>query len=149
MILESDPRIGHASSMSSATPAAFLSAMSITTTSASCLSDTPRATVAPTLPAPPTTVTLRFISAPSSRATYHGGRGGRGGSTLPFNLLLRAFLRGFVSSWLHFRACASAVVAILHIRDNRVPELRRAQLRRAVHQTGEIVGDALGGDRAI
>src|SRR6478736_5491821 len=47
--------------MSSATPAAFLSAISITTTSASCLSATPRATVAPTLPEPPTTVTLRFI----------------------------------------------------------------------------------------
>src|SRR5438552_903946 len=47
--------------MSSATPAAFLSAMSITTTSASCLSAMPRATVAPTLPAPPTTVTFRFI----------------------------------------------------------------------------------------
>src|SRR5437870_12309487 len=59
------PHTGHASNMSSATPAAFLSAMSITTTSASCLSDTPRATVAPTLPAPPTTVTLRFINAPS------------------------------------------------------------------------------------
>src|SRR5437764_10905235 len=38
--------------------------MSITTTSASCFSATPRATVAPTLPAPPTTVTLRFIAAP-------------------------------------------------------------------------------------
>src|SRR5439155_22204829 len=65
MILESDPQIGHASNMSSATPAAFLSAISMTTTSASCLSATPRATVAPTLPAPPTTVTLRFIPAPS------------------------------------------------------------------------------------
>src|SRR3982074_468893 len=53
--------MGHASSMSSARPAAFLSAMSMTTTSASCLSAIPRATVAPTLPAPPTTVTLRFI----------------------------------------------------------------------------------------
>src|SRR3954453_20390219 len=50
--------------MSSATPAAFLSAMSMTTTSASCLSATPRATVAPTFPAPPTTVTFRFLSAP-------------------------------------------------------------------------------------
>src|SRR2546427_9510447 len=60
--------MGHASSMSSATPAAFLSAMSITTTSASDLSATPRATVAPTLPAPPTTVTFRFMSAPSDDA---------------------------------------------------------------------------------
>ena len=33
----------------------------MTTTSASCFSATPRATVAPTFPAPPTTVTLRFI----------------------------------------------------------------------------------------
>src|SRR5260370_444198 len=38
--------------------------MSMTTTSASCLSATPRATVAPTFPAPPTTVTLRFIRSP-------------------------------------------------------------------------------------
>src|SRR4029453_4079313 len=59
---ESEPQIGQASSMWSATPAAFWSAMSITTTSASDLSATPRATVAPTLPAPPTTVTFRFIS---------------------------------------------------------------------------------------
>src|SRR4051812_14679322 len=58
------PHTGHASSMSSATPAAFLSAMSMTTTSARFLSATPRATVAPTFPAPPTTVTLRFMSAP-------------------------------------------------------------------------------------
>src|SRR5213595_2641274 len=36
--------------------------MSMRTTSASCFSATPRATVAPTFPAPPTTVTLRFIS---------------------------------------------------------------------------------------
>src|SRR5262245_34568569 len=61
---ESEPQIGQASSMSSATPAAFWSAMSITTTSASDLSAIPRATVAPTLPAPPTTVTFRFIRAP-------------------------------------------------------------------------------------
>src|SRR3954470_4900831 len=52
--------------MSSAMPAAFCSAMSITTTSARFLSATPRATVAPTFPAPPTTVTLRFMSAPDS-----------------------------------------------------------------------------------
>src|SRR5436190_13175147 len=71
MILESDPRIGHASSMSSATPAAFLSAMSTTTTSASCLSAIPRATVAPTFPAPPTTVTFRFIASSSQRSSSH------------------------------------------------------------------------------
>ena len=47
--------------MSSATPAAFVSAMSTITTSASSFCATTRATVAPTLPAPPTTVTFRFI----------------------------------------------------------------------------------------
>ena len=47
--------------MSSPTPAAFDSAISMMTTSASSLSAMARATVAPTLPAPPTTVTLRFI----------------------------------------------------------------------------------------
>src|ERR1051325_877682 len=41
--------------------------MWMTTTSASRLSATPRATVAPTLPAPPTTVTFRFIPSPSKR----------------------------------------------------------------------------------
>src|SRR5437762_5608247 len=48
--------------MSSATPAAFWSAMSMMTTSASSLSAIARATVAPTLPAPPTTVTFLFIA---------------------------------------------------------------------------------------
>src|SRR6476660_1152963 len=47
--------------MSSAIPAAFSAAMSTTTTSASSLTAIARATVAPTFPAPPTTVTLRFI----------------------------------------------------------------------------------------
>src|SRR5215210_1012643 len=50
--------------MSSPTPAALVSAMSMITTSASSLSAIARATVAPTLPAPPTTVTLRFIRVP-------------------------------------------------------------------------------------
>src|SRR3954467_11004667 len=48
--------------MSSATPFAFCSAMSMMTTSASSLSAMARATVAPTLPAPPTTVTFLFIA---------------------------------------------------------------------------------------
>src|SRR5690242_10827404 len=39
--------------------------MSTTTTSASSLSATARATVAPTFPAPPTTVTFRFMQLPS------------------------------------------------------------------------------------
>src|SRR5919204_856378 len=45
--------------------------MSTTTTSASPLSAMPRATVAPTLPAPPTTVTFRFMSAPESPPRLH------------------------------------------------------------------------------
>src|SRR5919204_265393 len=48
--------------MSRPTPAAFDSAMSMMTTSASSFSAIWRATVAPTLPAPPTTVTLRFMN---------------------------------------------------------------------------------------
>jgi hypothetical protein len=51
--------------MSSATPAAFCSAMSMMTTSASDFSAIYRATVMPTLPAPPTTVTLRFMNSSS------------------------------------------------------------------------------------
>src|SRR4051795_5638600 len=61
MMRESDPSIGHASYMSSATPFAFWSAMSMMTTSASSLSAMARATVAPTAPAPPTTVTFLFM----------------------------------------------------------------------------------------
>ncbi len=57
----SDPSIGLAWYMSSASPLAFWSAMSMTTTSASSLTAMARATVAPTLPAPPMTVTFRFI----------------------------------------------------------------------------------------
>src|SRR5688572_14299102 len=60
----SDPMIGQVSRISSATPAAFWSAISTITTSASSFSAMLRATVAPTLPAPPTTVTLRFIETP-------------------------------------------------------------------------------------
>ena len=48
--------------MSSATPAALVSAMSTMTTSASSFCAIARATVAPTLPAPPTTVTFRFMA---------------------------------------------------------------------------------------
>src|SRR5437762_11951918 len=117
MILESDPRIGHASSMSSATPAAFLSAMSMTTTSASCLSATPRATVAPTLPAPPTTVTLRFIrisskvDQPSSRRHEEKNEGHEAflffkREFVPFVLLLRV-LREEGSSHYIFEMIAS------------------------------------------
>src|SRR3982074_2144044 len=114
--------MGHASSMSSARPAAFWSAMSITTTSASCFSAMPRATVAPTLPAPPTTVTLRFI---------------RRSSFYDCSLCV-----------LCFRALPSVSLS-LHILDDVVPELRCLQLRRAVHQAREVVRHALGGDRAF
>src|SRR5437762_14062298 len=115
MILESDPRIGHASSMSSATPAAFLSAMSMTTTSASCLSASPRATVAPTLPAPPTTVTLRFISISWLKALHHGGHGGHRGTQLTKGLTSASFV-------------SSVVESLLHVADDSVRELRRLQL---------------------
>src|SRR6476659_811892 len=78
------------------------------TTSASCLSATPRATVAPTLPAPPTTVTLRFMPAP-----------------------------------------AFVIACLLHVLDHSVPERRRLQLGRAVHQPREVVGYPPGGNRAL
>src|SRR5476649_660503 len=130
MTRESDPYTGHASRMSSATPAAFLSAMSMTTTSASCFSATPRATVAPTFPAPPTTVTLRFILSLLSRRSTRNPRNPQKTS-------------GSACS-----ACSALYVA-LHVLDNGVGELRRLQFRRAVHLAGEVVGDALGGDRAV
>src|SRR3989442_12781925 len=101
----SDPVIGQDWKMSSATPAAFWSAISTTTTSASPLSAMHRAAVAPTFPAPPTTVTFRFIGSPE---------------------------------W-----------TLLHTCNNRVRELRGAQLRRACHLAREIVGDLLGGDRPV
>src|SRR5690606_17509614 len=88
--------------MSSARPLAFWSAMSIRTTSASSFTAIARATVAPTFPAPPTTVTLRFMRLP----------------------LLQA-------------GCPSQVL------DDRVGELRRAQLRRALHQACQVVRDPL------
>src|ERR1700716_3290936 len=103
--------------MSRAIPVAFLSAMSMTTTSASDLSATPRATVAPTFPAPPTTVTFRFIRCSSNKQT----------------ILLRVLsaLRGKTSR---------------HVFDDRVGKLRRLQFSGAVHQAREVVGDAPAGD---
>src|SRR5213592_4245252 len=102
--------------MSSATPAAFLSAMSMTTTSASCLSATPRATVAPTFPAPPTTVTLRFICF-SCHDDQRRTRGNR-----------REHSPCFSAS----SAGSALYVVVLHILDNGVGELRRLQFRGAV-----------------
>src|SRR5262249_45836007 len=94
--------------------------MSITTTSASCLSATPRATVAPTFPAPPTTITLRFISAPVEKALRL--------PRLP---------------------CPPRQRLCLHVVDDGVPEFRCLQFGCAVHQPREVVRHALGGDRAV
>src|SRR6185436_1220230 len=101
--------------------------MSMTTTSASCFSATPRATVAPTFPAPPTTVTFRFIGLipPAS------------GFSLRASGNARSLKSGVWS------------LAPLHFFDYRVPELRRADLGRIVHQAREIVRDVLGRDRSV
>src|SRR5215468_5743971 len=101
--------------------------MSITTTSASCLSATPRATVAPTFPAPPTTVTLRFIEAAPrfliGTRTHKGNirtrEGTQGG--LPLAPLL-------------------PFVPLSHVLNDVVAELGGLQLGRAVHQAREVVG---------
>src|SRR4051812_23085360 len=127
----SEPQTGAASSMSSATPAAFWSAMSMMTTSASCLSATPRATVAPTLPAPPTTVTLRFIVAPAAKNAKKG-RDRKAG-----------VLRGLCGRDSALRSLR------LHVRDNVVAELGRLQLGGALGQPREVVGDPPRGDRAF
>src|SRR5213083_366510 len=108
--------------MSSATPAAFLSAMSMTTTSASCLSAIPRATVAPTFPAPPTTVTLRFI-----RRTPPG-----------FELQASGLV------WSPKPGARSLTSS--HVLDHRIPELGGADFSGIVHQAGEVVRDAFGGN---
>src|SRR5574342_1371784 len=102
--------------------------MSTTTTSASCFSAIPRATVAPTFPAPPTTVTFRFITRSSRRARTKA------------TTKTRKHRRVFV---------AASVLVLLHMTDNGVPELRRLQLRRAVHETREVVGHPPGGNRAV
>src|SRR5207249_4603703 len=108
--------------ISSAMPASFWSAMSMTTTSASCLSATPRATVAPTLPAPPTTVTLRFML-----------------STLLDTTRAESFVTSVV-----IRRDES-----FHIRDDGVRELGSLQLFGADHLSREIVGDVLLRDRFL
>src|SRR5215472_15374328 len=124
--------------MSSATPAAFLSAISMTTTSASCLSATPRATVAPTLPAPPTTVTLRFIRVSSNSITFHHEDTKE--TRRPLSFLVQSQFVSFVAfSWLR-----DVQASELHLRDDGVSEIRRRQLGRAVHEPGEVVRDALG-----
>src|SRR5262245_54043962 len=132
---ESEPQIGQASSMSSATPAAFWSAMSITTTSASDLSATPRATVAPTFPAPPTTVTFRFISSKLLASTGADSTP-RTQWTQRKNPLGLTFV-SFVSFVLESTLESS------HVPDNRIGELRRLQLRRAGHLTRQVIGHLL------
>src|SRR3954447_5053842 len=102
--------------------------MSMTTTSASCLSATPRATVAPTLPAPPTTVTLRFIQRSSRDQPQRPQK-----SQKKFFLCVLSDLRGLLTS---------------HMLDERITELRSFELGRAVHQACEVVGHALGRNRA-
>src|SRR5437870_2281861 len=109
--------------MSSAMPAAFWSAMSMTTTSASSFSAIPRATVAPTFPAPPTTVTFRFIPLSFVEAS-------------PPRRTRRTQ-----------RVELAVVAGFLDVFDDRVRELRRLQLLGALHLSRKIVGDLLLRDR--
>src|SRR6266545_7223704 len=104
--------------------------MSTTTTSASCLSATPRATVAPTLPAPPTTVTLRFICAPCQNDQRRARR------------VRRADFFCVLSELRVQRR-------VLHTRDDGVPELGGLQLGRTFHEAREVVGHALRSDSAV
>src|SRR5947207_9139150 len=129
------PHTGHASSMSSATPAAFWSAMSITTTSASDLSATPRATVAPTFPAPPTTVTFRFISSKLLAST--GAYSTPSTQWTQRKNPLRSFLS--VLSVL----CVRSTLESSHVPDDRIGKLRRLQLGRARHLSRQVVGHLL------
>src|SRR4029453_4381716 len=105
--------------MSSPTPAALVSAMSMMTTSASSLSAIARATVAPTLPAPPTTVTFRFIGPLSLHVPPKGGS----------------------------YKCETR--RKLHVRNDCVADLGALHLGRSVHQPREIVGDGLRRDGAV
>src|SRR2546423_14499738 len=102
--------------------------MSITTTSASCLSAMPRATVAPTLPAPPTTVTLRFISSPRHDNAKAPKRAKKN-DLCPL--------------------CARCVRPPSHVLNDVVAELGCLQFGRAVHQACEVVGDTLRPDGAF
>src|SRR6185437_10396647 len=99
------------------------------TTSASCLSATARATVAPTLPAPPTTVTFLFIAAfPVASFLFPA-----------FSSQLSAFSSRFlVPAWSDLAPSSQ-----LHVLNDRIAELRGLQLGRPFHLPGEIVGDLL------
>src|SRR5437016_4335035 len=103
--------------------------MSMTTTSASCFSATPRATVAPTLPAPPTTVTFRFIYAPRPRLTAEPAEHAE-------------------KEWL----CVLGVLggqSWSHVLDDCVAKLGCLQLRRAVHEAREVVRHTARADCAF
>src|SRR5262249_14444989 len=111
--------------------------MSMMTTSASCLSATPRATVAPTLPAPPTTVTLRFIFTPQFGRT-------RRPQKPQF-----VFCKNKRKRNRELRVLRVFCVLSLHVLDDVVAEFGSLQLGGAVHQAREIVGHALRADRAF
>src|SRR5688500_8406310 len=100
--------------MSRATPADFVSAMSMMTTSASSLFAIACATVAPTAPAPPTTVTFRFIDSPGGfappdphRPVARGAPSPRSGGLAPLDSAL--------------------LDSDLHVCDHRVGELGRLE----------------------
>src|ERR1700730_16943011 len=103
--------------------------MSMTTTSASCRSAIPRATVAPTFPAPPTTVTLRFIGYSALRRSTQNSQKPQNRVALRVQRVLR---------------CTSS-----HVLNHCVPELGGADFGRIVHQAGEVVGDPFGGDGPV
>src|SRR5438128_8783965 len=115
--------------------------MSRITTSASCLSATPRATVAPTFPAPPTTVTLRFIVAPD-----------RAGRSVERKKLHHRDTGDTEEQPCHDSTSVSSVSSVvegrpgtgqkrLHVPDDGVCELRCLQLGGVLHLPSEIVGD--------
>ena len=109
--------------------------MSTMTTSASSLSAMQRATVAPTLPAPPTTVTLRFICCSSNDDQ-------RGRLAEAAELQAGCALRVSASSACRIRR----VYMLLMIAS---PNSDVFSSVAPVHQPREVVGDALGGDRAV
>src|SRR6266540_3536645 len=121
--------------MSSPLPCGTPGRMSMSTTSASSLSAIERAAVAPTLPEP-TTVTLRFIDAP--RIAHPCLRP-------PLFCLCAALLAR--SAILPVRSRCYPCARLFHVRDDGVGELRRLQLRRALHLAREIVGHLLLRDR--
>src|SRR5689334_15736905 len=119
------------------------------TTSASSLSAIARATVAPTLPAPPTTVTFLFME--SSAALQ------RDGPTAPLRHKGHQDHKDHKKPLCGLRGlcglCARSVtpwrVSVLQVCNHRIGELRRLQLRRAFHLAREVVGHLLLLDRLL